>query len=97
MLYDYAASPILMGVWGEVLLEAPKPACGVEIFDSSGCALKISLGPVGQEDSFEVPYTITPNGSAIFLPIEVARGKRISVQPIDDDADVGLIIINFFG
>ncbi len=95
--YDYAAGNIADDTWGQVLAATPLPACALEIYDSSGRTLSISLGAAAAEDSAIVPYTITPNGSSILLPIEVARGKRISVKPLDGDADEGQLIINFFG
>lgn len=97
MRYDYATGNILKDAWGQVLAATPAPACAVEIYDASGRALSISLGEAGSEDSAVVPYTITPNGSSILLPIEVARGKRISVKPLDADAIEGQLIMNFFG
>lgn len=95
--YDYSTGNILQSAWGQVLASSPKPACAVEIFDSSGRALSLSLGDALAEDAAVVPYTITPNGSSILLPIEVARAKRISVKPLDGDATEGQLIINFFG
>lgn len=95
--YDYATGNILQNAWGQILASTPAPACAVEIFDASGRALSISLGAAGLEDGAVIPYTITPNGSSILLPIEVARGKRISVKPLDANATEGQLIINFFG
>lgn len=93
----FAYGAVTQGTWQQVLAACPQPACAVEIFDSSGKALSISLGTPGNEAASAIPYTITPNGSSILLPIEVAKGKPISIQPLDGDIVEGQLILNFFG
>lgn len=95
--HDYAASPVDSSAWVEVITAMDMPCSAIEIFSAAGATLKMSLGDAGDEDAHEIPYYILPGGSGIMLPINIAKGKRISVKSIDIDADAGSLVLNFFG
>jgi hypothetical protein len=95
--HSYVATNVTTAAWVEVISSLPQPVSAVEIYDSSGKIIKLSIGASGEEDANELDYYITPGGSGILLPLEFSKGARISAKAVDDDADVGSLIFNFFG
>jgi hypothetical protein len=94
--HSYVATNVTTGAWVQIIASNAQPCSAVEIFDSSGRTMKISLGAAADENAHEVPYYIIPGGSSILLPIEIAKGKRISAKAVDADATVGALVFNFF-
>lgn len=92
-----SAGNVSTSAWTEITASLDQPASAVEIFDSSGRILKISIGTAGNESTNEVPYYIIPGGSGILLPIEFGRTARISVKAVDAAATTGSLVFNFFG
>jgi hypothetical protein len=80
-----------------LLAATTEPCSAIEIFSGSGSIIKVSLGAAGLEYASEIPYYITPGGSSILLPIEIKKGTRISAKAVDTTANVGTLVINFFG
>jgi hypothetical protein len=94
---DYGSTNVGIGAWVAVVASMPVPACGVELFNASGSTLKISTGAIGLEDASELPYYVLPGGSSILLPLEFSSGQRLSVRAVDVVANVGSLVMNFFG
>lgn len=88
---------ITTAAWKEIVAALETAACAVEIFNSTGRILQISLGASGQEDENVMKYTIIPGGSEILVPSEWMRGKRLSLKAVDANATTGWLIFNFFG
>lgn len=97
-LHSYASTPVTTAAWVELLAATLQPCSAIEIFSASGAILKLSTGTAGQEDSNEISYYIIPGGSGIMLPIELAKGSRLSAKAVGTvNADAGDLVINFFG
>jgi hypothetical protein len=93
--HSYAATNVTTAAWVEVVAATDEPCNAIEIFDSSGSILEIALGAAASEVA--IPYNIPPGGSVIFLPIEIAKGSRISLRALDANATTGYFIANLFG
>lgn len=97
-LHSYLDTPVTNSAWQEILASMDMPCSAIEIFSGTGAPIKLSLGAAGEEDENEIPYYVIPGGSGILLPIGIAKGKRISAKAVGpDDADAGILILNFFG
>jgi hypothetical protein len=90
-------SPVGTGAWTQLIAALSTSSCAVEICNTTGSLLQISTGAPGLESASVVPYTVLPNGSSILLPLELARGARLSAKAIDNATTVGRLIFNFFG
>ena len=95
--HSYASTNVGTLAWVEIISATTFPSSAVEIFSASGSTIKLSLGAAGDEDAEEIKYYVLPGGSSILLPIEIPRGKRISAKAVDATADVGSLVLNFFG
>lgn len=93
--HDFASQNVTTGAWVEIEDSLGFPTNGVEIFNGSGSILQIARGGSGSEVPLD--YTILPGGSAVILALEFAKGTRISLKAVDQTADAGYFIANFFG
>ena len=59
--------------------------------------MKLSVGILGEEDSYVIPYQVLPGGSNVVLPVEFFKNKRLSMKAVNQSATVGDLVINFFG
>lgn len=94
---DLVANPITTAAWLALSTALPKACVAVQIYYTGVGILKISDGDMGEEDDHEKPMYIVPGGESCMVPIELAKGKRFSAQALDQDADEGELVINFFG
>lgn len=96
---DYSLSNLPdTATWVAVIAATTQPCSAMEIFNASAATLKISTGAAGLENAGELPYYVLPGGSSILLPIEVAKGGRISVKAVDQTpVSVGTLVLNLFG
>lgn len=94
---DTSSTNITTAAWVQLVASLPKACSSVEIFNPSGATLIVSTGAASAEDASIVPYTIVPGGSSILLPLEIAKGSRVSLKSIDQTANSGLFVMNFFG
>jgi hypothetical protein len=95
-LHSYTSTPVTTAAWVEIISATTAPCSALEIFSGNGAIIKLSLGAAGQEDASEIKYYVIPGGSSILLPIEVAKGKRISAKSMDTTANSGSLVFNFF-
>lgn len=91
-----SSTNITTAAWLQLVASMPVPTGAVEIFNGSNSIIKISSGAAGLENASELPYYVLPGGSSILLPIEFAKGSRLSAKAADVTADVGSIVFNFF-
>lgn len=98
MRADLVSTPVTTAAWTEVLAATPKACTAISVFYTGDAVLKLSTGAPGQENAAELALYLTPGMDMnLMIPIEVKHGKRISIRAEDQDADVGELIINFFG
>lgn len=81
--------------WQEITPALERPACYVQIMNSTGQALRLAKGALSSE--VEEPYTVLPSNDPEVIAMEFSRNDRLSLRAIDDAADAGYIIFNFFG
>lgn len=96
-LHNYTVTPVTTSAWVEIISATDTPSSAIEIFSGSGAPIKLSTGAAGSEDSSELPYYIIPGGSSIMLPLNLAKGARISAKAMVQDADAGVMVLNLFG
>jgi hypothetical protein len=92
---NFEDTNVTTGAWVEIEDSLGFATNGVELFNGSGSILKIATGANGSES--ELPYSILPGGSAVILGFNFAKGVRLSVRAVDQTADAGYLILNFFG
>ncbi len=90
-----ASVNIATNAWATLAAAVGFTCTSMEIFNATGSILRLAIGSAGNE--VEQPYTILPGGSSIVVPLEVARGLRISVRALDLATSVGYVILNLFG
>lgn len=93
--HNYVTNPVTTAAWVQMVASSDQPCSAIEIFDSSGSIVEIAIGAAAAEVA--IPYNIPPGGSVIFLPIEIAKGSRISLRALDVNATTGRLLINMFG
>lgn len=92
---DMSSTNITTAAWATVIAALAAACSAIEIFNQSASAMQIATGAGGSEVA--LPYTVLPGGSAVLLPIEIAKGLRLSAKAYDATASTGRLVINFFG
>jgi len=92
-----ATTNILTASWTQFVASLGWSCCAVEVFNPSPATIQLSTGTAGNESTAIVPYTILPGGSSILLPLEIKSGTRLSLKAVDQIANTGYFIMNFFG
>lgn len=91
---DYAVTNVTTGAWVQLLATCPR-AKFLEIFDSGGRVMELSLGAAGAEAANIIPFFIVPGGKPTENYIPISEGQRLSIRAVDASATNGQIIINF--
>ncbi len=92
---DMSGTNVTTAAWATVIAALGAACSSLEIFNPSGSPMQIAIGAAGVEVA--IPYTVLPGGSAAVLPVEIAKGVRISAKAYDTNVTAGRLIINFFG
>jgi hypothetical protein len=90
-----ATTNITTSAWAQIVAAMPKACTAVEVYNPSGSTLQIAVGGAGSEVA--LPYTIIPGGETTPIPLEIAKGARVTLKAIDTTVSTGYITINFFG
>lgn len=88
------ATVITTSAWVVLDSSVDASCSALEIFNGTGCMLKLSTGGASAEDASELPYYIIPGGSSSIIPLELTKGARLSAKAVDTDTVAGLLIIN---
>jgi hypothetical protein len=91
---SFASTNVTTGAWVQLIASLAQACSAIEVFNGSPAMIKIAQGSAGNEVA--VPYTILPGGSPSVLPIELSSLARISLETVDQTANTGYIVINFF-
>jgi len=94
--HSYVATNVTTSAWVQISASIPATASSVQIFDSSGKIIKLSTGTAGNEDASELNYYIFPGGADGVLRIPFTVGDRLSAKAVDNTAQYGDLILNFF-
>ena len=95
---DLALNPVSTSAWVQITSALAYACVALEIFNPSPATMKISIGAAGQEDNNELPFYILPGGNApSLIPIEISKGRRLSVKSIDNTANALALNMNFYG
>jgi hypothetical protein len=92
---DLSSTNIGTSDWVELTSSLTVPVTAVEIFCGSGAILQIATGAAASESA--IPYRILPGGSAVLIPLGLAKGTRLSAKAVNMTADTGQLVLNFFG
>ena len=88
---------VTTGAWKEIITALGEPSSALQVFNGSGRIFRFAFADAGEEDDNEYPYTITPGGSEILLPINTSKNPRLAMKAVDADATAGYLILNFLG
>lgn len=91
---DMSSTNITTSAWATLVASQGAPVSAIEIFNGSASPMLIARGAAASEVA--IPYTILPGGSSILLPIEIARGVRLSAKALGTSVTAGEFILNFF-
>lgn len=96
---DLVGTPITTAAWVQLSAALPKACVAAQIYYSGEGILRISKGDATQEEvgDNEIPLYIAPGGEGNLVPLEIAKGARLSARAVDQDVAMGELIINFFG
>lgn len=88
--YDYSGGSVGTGAYVQLVASTTCDVNRVHIFDSSGSAMKISVGGAGSEvDQIYLP----PGGSGTPYELRIPSGSRIAIEALDTTASVGQLIM----
>lgn len=96
---DLSSTNITTAAWAELSASLSKPCVAVQIYYTGEGILRLSKGDAGQEtaEDNELALYITPGGEGCMVPLEIAKGKRLSARALDQNVTSGDLVINFFG
>jgi len=99
LFFDLTANPITTAAWVPILAAANnlKSCTAIHYFYTGSGIIKLSDGVSGSEDAGELPLYIMPGGIGSLVPLEIPRLQLLSAKAVDVDADLGVLVINFFG
>lgn len=93
---DYGSNNVTTATWVNIISSLTTRTSGLEIYDSSGRVIQISIGASGDEGNQILPFRIVPGGMPTASLIQLSEGARLSIKAEDADATSGQLIINFF-
>lgn len=64
----------------------------IEVQNTSAKAIKLAVGAAASEVD---KYIVAPANQSLILPIEIAKGARVSAKALGADATTGFFIVNF--
>lgn len=96
---NLASTNITTSAWAEILALTTAACSAIEIFNPSGSTLMFSQGAAGQETigTNLFPLSVLPGGTPGIIPIEIGKGKRLSMKAVDTTVSSGYLVINFYG
>lgn len=93
--HDYAGTSVNSGQYLVIAASLSGDVREIEIFDSSGRDLILSVGAEGQE-SGQNRMRVFPGGLDR-NPVHFSLGQRLSIAPVGASADSGVLIVNMWG
>lgn len=98
LTYSFSTSPITTAAWVELDSSMDMACVAVEYLNTSSAILKLSIGAAAAEDNSVLNYYLLPGKSSPLIPLEIAQSKRLSAKAVGTiDADIGDLVMNFFG
>jgi hypothetical protein len=87
----YSSTNITTAAYTQLVASLGAAANVVDIFDSSGQAMILAVGPSGQE----VIQAYIPPGGETQMPISIPAGSRVAYKALTATANSGYLLINF--
>ena len=94
---DIVANPITTAAWVQVLASTPKACTALMVSYTGESILKVSTGATADEDNHIMDFYIAPGMDQVMIPVEIAKGKKLSVEALDQNTALGELVMNFFG
>lgn len=89
----YASVNVNTSAWVELDASIDKDVTTMEIFDSSGETLKLSIGPASGSEVDTIH--IMPGGNGL-ISLMMNQGQRLAIRAVSANATVGELIINMY-
>lgn len=94
--YDIASGSITTAAWREIEDQLPASCTAIMVAYTGDGVLKIAKGAAASE--VELPLYITPGQSpGALIPLELAKGLRLSARAQDQNVTAGRLVITLFG
>lgn len=90
---DYGASPVTTAAYAQLIASTSAAIKKLQIFDSSGEALVLAVGPAASEVD---QIYIFPGGNGD-VDLDIPAASRISIKAVSGTASVGALYINCLG
>jgi hypothetical protein len=87
----YSSTNVTTGAWVQLDASLDYTSNYIELFDSSGSALELGIGPSGSEVRVAL---IPPGGFAVTQKLRFDQGQRLAIRAVDANATTGQLIIN---
>lgn len=95
---DLSGTNITTAAWAELSASWPCSTSAVMITYNGSGILKLSKGGAGAEDGKELPIYLVPGmNQEELIPLELAKGLRLSAKAVDQNVTAGELIFNCFG
>lgn len=93
---NFESSNVGTGAYVELEDSMTKPCSYMTIFYTGEAVLKLATGAVSTES--DIPVLIPPGGiPGVLVPINISGSARVSIKAVDKTANMGELILNFFG
>lgn len=93
-----SSSNVATNAWTEVTSALEKACTAITVYYSGIGILRVSQGAAAAEDNSELPIYLTPGMDGnLLIPIEISKGKRLSIRALDQAVAEGELVINLFG
>ena len=90
---DYSSTNVNTSAWVELDASIDKNVTSIEIFDSSGETLKLSVGPASGAEVDTMH--IVPGGNGL-IGFVMNPGQRLAIRAVSGNATTGELIINMY-
>lgn len=94
---NLAVTTLSTAAWTELLSATTKGCTAMTVHYTGEGILKLSQGALSEEDANELVFYVPPGGLLELVPVEIAKGKRLSAKCLDQNVSQGELVINFFG
>lgn len=94
LINDNTGVTITSAAYVQLSASLPKACSAIEVQNTSSKIIKIAVGGAGAEVD---KYAIAPGVNSVLIPIEIAKGARVSAKAVTADATTGALVINLLG
>lgn len=89
---DNSSANVPSASYLELSASLPQACSGIEVQNTSSKAIKLAIGAAASEQD---QYIIAPGVVSMIVPVNFAKGARLSARALGADATTGFLVVNF--